>query len=953
MSNEWSIPLVGRENELALIREHLLDWGTRRVIFIAGGGGIGKTRLLNEVTAHFSDLPHIRLKTPEIIDFDDDRFKFSGNIGFSLARQLDLVAFEPYFEASRDLHLAQEHWGDIDTSTVITRKALAVNRIFVENFNAVARQYRVMLRFDTTDALSANDTISIRYLFEMASNLDNSIILIAGRNADEIFDKIGKDLGDDAILIRLQPFVSSDSLAYLEHKQRAMRVSLDVEWVSKLLILAGGLPVLIDLAIEWAQIRRPLEYLESLSLADLQVLAQQAENGNGTAQERLNALRERFASEVVLPTANLRTQLDHLKLVLAKVFPLNIEGVMEMLDISRVDAERLLEQAGNSVTIKRLPDGRFKLHDEVQRLINEYVWKKIDPNQEWENRDSKRAVEYLTRESQAVLREIHRLKESGYKIIGTSRPTEVLATYAERREKEVEFWSLRVERLRRQLENDVIAGYVMFQEDYDLVRIEASGFNSRASLLSTIEPYTAFEQPKADIHGQQLAEVERLRVQKAVALECRYSGMYARAAKIYEKLLARIPQDSEEYLTVLNGQANLLVRSGELFDAQRLNEQALRLSQERGFLKWELESMIEIGWVHRLMGRLDLALQYYRDALRLAIQQDAEVRIAQLYGNIAYVHALQHQEHALSEIQSAIVMWLDMVRQREGLRFHLGQAYNVAGEVCLELARPEKALTYFELSWSIFDLEEAQHLSQEPQPLEWKSKSRSGRGFVYWQLAYNALSKGDHSIANDHLNAAQSDLEWATSHAALFDNPVILNRLGEVYFLMEKYQKTIEIWLQSMDEARQTGDAFTELHSLSDLARAAFYQKVERFPHWEDFEAHYKSDYRRRHRGFYYQVLHGLFYTYLGHLALQDGQFDDAKRLYESGLSILAQTGTYGGFNLAGQLDFIDSEVLPQISSPEVAQKLGLALQEVWSERVQDLTALAYFRKWTRQADKN
>jgi len=951
MSNEWSIPFVGREDELTVIREHLLDWGTRRVIFIVGEGGIGKTRLLNEVAARFSDLPRIPLKIPEIIDFDDDRYKFPGNIGFTLARQLDVTAFESYFEASRELHLAEERWGDTNVG-VVTRKALAVDRIFVENFNAVSQQQRVMLRFDTTDTLSANDTISVKYLLDLALHLENLVMLIAGRNTAEIYEHVGKDLGDDATLIRLQPFASSDSQAYLEHKQRAMKVTLDLDWVSKLLILAGGLPVLIDLAIEWAQIQRPLRGLESLSLTDLQLLVQQARNEDSAAQARLKALREQFASEVVLPTANLRTQLDHLKLVLAKVFPLDIEGVMEMLDISRLEAEQLLERARNSVAIKRLPDGRFKLHDEVQRLINEYVWKQIDPDQEWEHRDSKRAVEYLTRKSQAVLEEIHRLKEREYELMGTPDPSEVMATYAERREKEVEFWSLRVERLRRQLENDIAVGHAMFQEDYDLARAEASSFSYRASLISTIEPYADLEQSKADIQGQQLAEFDRLRIQKAVALECRYSGMYARAAEIYQKLRTKIPQDSEEYLTVLNGQANLWVRAGKLHEAQHLNEQALRLSREQNSTRWEIESLIEIGWVHRLMGRLDMAQQYYGDALRLAIQQDAEVRIAQLYSNMAYVHALQHQERALSEIQRAIVMWQDRVRHREGLRFHLGQAYNVAGEVCLELARPEEALTYFELSWKIFDLEEAQHLSQERQALEWKSKSRSGRGFAYWQLAYNALDKGNHSIANNHLNAARSDLEWATEHAAPFDNPVILNRLGEVYFLMKKYSETVKVWLQSMNEARYTGDAFTELHSLSDLARVAFYHKVERFPFWQDFESYYKRDYRRQHRGLYYEVLHGLFHTYLGHLALQSRQFDDAKQLYESGLSILAQTGTYGGFNLAGQLDFIDKEVLPQIS-PEMTQELGLALQETWMKRTQDITALAYFREWIRRADKS
>lgn len=952
MPSEWSIPFVGREEELTIIREHLQAWGTRRVIFIAGGGGIGKTRLLNEVVTRFSNLPNVSLKTPAIIDFDDDRYKFRDNVKFALARQIDVAAFSPYFETFHDLRLAEERWGDANM-TMITRKALAVDRDFIENFNNILRDSRVLLRFDTTDAISLNDPLTLKYLFDMVMQLENIVLIVAGRNADEIYEQMRKDLGREAVLIQLKPFAIADSRAYLEHKQQVMKVAIpDIEWLDKLFILAGGLPVLIDLAIEWAQIRRPLKGLESLSLSELQSLAQQAQSGDDAAQERLQDLRDQFTCEVVMPTAHLRTRLDHLKLLLAKVYPLDLDGIMEMLDINRIDAEQLLERAGNSVAIKRLPDGRFKLHDEVQRLINKYVWKSIDPQQEWEQRDSRRAVEYLTRKSQMTLEEIHRLKEREGQLTETSDPSEIMTAYEDRREKEIEFWSLRVERLRRQLKNDVARGYTMFQEDYDLSRVESSSFHHRGTLLSIIEPYADLEKPETDSQEHQLSASERWRIQEAIALEERYSGMYDSAARRYEKLRAQIAQNSEEYLAVLNGQANLWVRAGKLQDALNLNEQVVHLSQEQGSVKWEIESEIEIGWVHRLMGHLDMAQQHYGNALRLAMQHDDEERIADLYSSMAYVHALQHQGRALSEVQRSIAMWQEMVRHSEGLRHRLGRAYNVAGEVCLELIRPEEASTYFELSWNIFELEEAQDLSRGRQALEWKSKSRSGRGFAYWHLALHALEKGNQQVANNHLTAACADLEWATEHAAPFDDPIILNRLGEVYFLMKRYPETIKVWLQSMDGARQIGDAFTELHGLSDLARVAFYDKVDRFPTWQDFETHYNRDYRRRHPGLFFEILHGLFHTYLGHLALQAEHLDDAKRLYESGLSILAQTGTYGGFNLTGQLAFIETDILPKIS-PETARKLGETLLEIWMTRSQDITALAYFREWIRWENKD
>ncbi|MBN2006245.1 MAG: hypothetical protein JXA21_23015 [Anaerolineae bacterium] len=234
MPNEWSVPFVGREEELSIIREHLQAWGTRCVIFIVGGGGIGKTRLLNEVGVQFSGLPKISLKIPAIIDFDDDRYKFRDNVKFALARQIDASVFTPYFEAFHDLRLTEEQWDDANVS-IVTRKATAAERAFIESFNIVLRKSRIVLRFDTTDAVSLNDSLVLKYLFDMVTQLENIVMLVAGRNADEIYEQVKNDLGRNAILVQLPPFESTDSHTYLKYKQQAMKVAIsDEEWLEKL-----------------------------------------------------------------------------------------------------------------------------------------------------------------------------------------------------------------------------------------------------------------------------------------------------------------------------------------------------------------------------------------------------------------------------------------------------------------------------------------------------------------------------------------------------------------------------------------------------------------------------------------------------------------------------------------------------------------------------------------------
>ena len=51
-------PLVGRERELALLRQLLLD-GDVRAVTITGPAGVGKTRLAIEVAAALAALLHL------------------------------------------------------------------------------------------------------------------------------------------------------------------------------------------------------------------------------------------------------------------------------------------------------------------------------------------------------------------------------------------------------------------------------------------------------------------------------------------------------------------------------------------------------------------------------------------------------------------------------------------------------------------------------------------------------------------------------------------------------------------------------------------------------------------------------------------------------------------------------------------------------------------------------
>lgn len=934
VKNEWPVEFVGRQEELATLTSHIQAWNTRRFVFIDGPGGIGKTRLLEEVEKRFVDLAsELPIKILPIIDFDDDRYKFSQNIGISIGRQLDPGAFEEYFGLLRDLRLAEEQADETD-SPLLGRKFLAINREFAKAFNSVSQQRRVILRFDTTETVG--DSVMLSYVFDIGKNLQNTLVVLAGRNAKTLYERYESDLASDAFLLSLAPFGAIDFRDYLEAKRRILGVHLEDEWLEKLFLVAGGVPVLVDMAIEWAQTNRRLNWLDEWSRVDLEKLRQEAMRGeNDTYAE----LQHRLRKEIVMPIAELQSEFDYLQFLLAKVYPLDRDGVAAMLNLDSKRVQAVMKQAYQSVAIKRLSGGRIKLHDEIQDLVRAHVWPYRDPDNKWEQRDSLRAVKYLRERASSTLQRIRQLKGAEEAANGKLDLAESMTLYVERAEKEAEFWTLRLEHLRRQIALDVQVGFQVFENDIELARREVASPSARMGLLDTISPYAHLESPQSDIHGRSLSSQQCMAILTRRAKQSFFNGVYDAANREYDQLLEHSQEGSALYIELLQGKANSLLRLGRSREALDVNQRALRLADQ--YPDHKIKITISAGWINRRMGNLDQAVKYYGMALDLAFKHNDVENAALAFQNQAYVHALQDKERtAMDEVKRAIRTWRKLIHDGANLSFRLGQAYNTAGEICLEFERPQEALEFFGLSWNIFTREE----SGRPT---WHANSRSGSGFAHWQLAISALKDDHMQLADLELSEAAKALEWAATNADAIDQPVTQNRLAEVYFLQKRWDKARANWQESRDVAHQIGDAFNELHSLSDLVRLAFYFPMDEYTTWTDFKQHY-DDWRRRYQ-VRFDVLEGLFSTYLGHLALRDHLIDDAVELYSRGLVILSSGGTYTPFNLIGQLDFIERELMPHLSASEVGE-LCDRLCSRWIEGGHDRIALGYFHEWLTNA---
>lgn len=928
---------IGREIELEEIYTILNSARPRHVLFLGGTGGVGKTRLLLEIENRISNSATNHYKLLPIIDFDDDKYKLSQGIGFAIAQQFPRGTFDKYVEAHYDLRMAEDRTLNQESS-YLQRKQIALRRAFVDCFNLASENQKVVLRFDTTDSIHE---VPLSFILDVATDLRNVVLIAAGRNAEALYDRFQQQFGPDVSKIQLEPFTLEQCDLYLREAILQYQVALDVEWMRKVFLLSGGLPVVLDLAIEWSARNRKLEAIDDISLDGLMQLKQQKELGDPRASSILEAYTSQLRSAVVSPIGSLETDYDYLLFLLAKVYPLDRAGISEMLNCTLDRAGILYRAAANSSAIKVLPDDRIKLHDVVHEWVNIYVWPKIDIDGKWEASDSTRAIEYLTKQSANVLQDISRLRHQEAQDEIKNDPHLLFETFNERRELEHGYWVLRLERLRRQLALDVVSGFPSFLKEYEFATTGVSNSSARNGLIEYIFPYADLSSPRADIHNRQLSFQDRLEINRLYARELTYSGNYTQAAQLYEKLLQHLNHDSEEYVETLIGWVNQLVRAGKLAEALRANQEAGTIARKLENRRLQTEIVIDSGWICRLQGQLDEALSYYMSASVLAEDLNDEKSLAKVFQSQAYIYALQHRERdAIERIQAAIRMWRRLIEKGESNEFRLGQAFNVAGEIFIESDRPQNALPYFELSWQIFEVEESTNASSDAS--EWKSKSRSGLGFAHWQMALASIR--DNLDPRELLSDALDELNWASEFATAFDSPTILNRLGEVYFLKGDYEMAGQMFFRSMEEAKSVGDAFTELHSLGDLARVAFFKAQPGYSTPDEFRNR-KTDHMMRFGDSYFEVLEGLFYSYIGHLALRQEDIESALDLYLRGLPLLVRNNTYGSFNLQGQLEFIGEMLIGKLPGRK-AEEFILRLRQEWLNNDFGGIASLYFRDW-------
>lgn len=201
--------LIGREAIISKIRQAVGDTsGISYAYYLEGSGGIGKTRLLEEVAAIVGETPDRALLLSDIVDLYHADYHSLGHLRQAIIDSLDPddIYFQDY-KQQRDKYEKQRDAGIGGSQLETMRQAL--DEAFLGGYRRLAQDKRVVLRFDTLELLThesdsvqqvlgmdPDDTAIVHWLRKTTPKLPNTVTLLAGRKRPRIEGLLQKSFAE-------------------------------------------------------------------------------------------------------------------------------------------------------------------------------------------------------------------------------------------------------------------------------------------------------------------------------------------------------------------------------------------------------------------------------------------------------------------------------------------------------------------------------------------------------------------------------------------------------------------------------------------------------------------------------------------------------------------------------------------------------------------------------------
>ena len=873
---------IGREEQLALLGDLLgAPLGSRRVLLVHGPGGIGKTKLLQEIYKRQEEYVRLLggpLLFTKTIDFDDISLRLILNVAQRIVEELGKEWFGDYLSA-RDTYIRFQFLkADPETLRAQLQRA---DRLFLECYNQLAQQKRILLLCDTMEVVQGTDVW--RYLLGMADRLNNTVLILAGRKLDEVWSDLESRWGKDVVYFEeLSPFVEEEAADYFARTD--VGAGLDLEMRAKLYLLTAGHPILIALAIEWLRRDMPLDDITSRPLSELQTLDEQ----------KLKQTREEF--EVILVNKILElTIVDQAILRMAHVYLRFDDGILQyLLNLSETETRKMSTELRDFPFVKPRPREAYTLHDEMRRLVTKHCWPRVDPHETQRLDLSRRMVEYYDDLLAGKNENLHQLREQ-WEVARQKKDTDLgQELFRKLAELERQVSVLEVERFHYLLNADSRRAYNYFLEAFDKATLQYR-YNFRELL------WTEMQSNESEYAGEQRYQIG-IRGVKFLLDETRYDESYQRA----EILLSEYGDQNPVWqIDMLVQMANIDVRRGKTEESLGHFQEALNVCQKHKLTAWSGRVESGLGWIYRQMGKWKEAEQVYRSALEHSSAVGDMHRVAQVLNNLGYVRYLRgNLQSGLILCKQALSMWEEMGYLRwEGL------AWSTMGEILTAIGKHKEALNAYDTALRIFG---------DQEDWEWMATTYHELARAKWHLAFEEVEtplEQREERLKEALQHAKWSLKLCEDYKLSKEFPVAYYRVGRIRLDLDELDEAERCFNKSYECSKELQDNFHFIISLASLAELAYAKGDNKGVKKRAKEAEKLIG----ERGLDYPLLYGRILRLLAQVYLDEGDYDPALDNYIEGLAQIGRHGGYGKYRLDRELEVLRERItkLPEkIASP-------------------------------------
>lgn len=262
--------IIGRNNQVQLIKQVIMDLLNAYIVYIVGVGGIGKTRLLEEIAVIRQQWQEEPFLWSNIIDLYHPEYHTPLGVQAAVIQALDpgQQYFLNYRYHRREFEEKQNQeaaWSGEE----LEKMRSALDQLFLDEYTALAAQQRIVLSFDTVELLQyevgavqricdvPNVEMVIKNWLQLnIPKLPNTVTLFAGRPQPAMkdeFEQVFNKPGSHYIFIELDVLSQEDTqeyLAALGQVNPKLVTELEPLMVEKIIKLARGRAIYLTLLVD-------------------------------------------------------------------------------------------------------------------------------------------------------------------------------------------------------------------------------------------------------------------------------------------------------------------------------------------------------------------------------------------------------------------------------------------------------------------------------------------------------------------------------------------------------------------------------------------------------------------------------------------------------------------------------------------------------------------------------